>query len=137
MNRKLEQSYPYLVALAVSGAAHYGTVKFPKGENILSASITMGAIFTGFLATAKSILISLQGKGFEQLKKTPFFGVLVDYLKEAIWLSMVYCMISLVGFFLDTNAYPAWFTSLWFFFTVSSILAFSRIIGVLLQIIRL
>jgi len=91
MRRKTERTYPYLLAILAALIFWLARFSFPQGQDILSASITVGAVFTGFLATLKSIVISLQGSKIESLRKTKFFPLLLCYLREAIWMSLAYC----------------------------------------------
>lgn len=136
MPRYIERSYPYILPLLVAAAFWRAHLSFPVGQDILSASITMGAIFTGFLATLKSIVISLQSPKIENLRKTKFFGLLLSYLQEAIWLSLLFCACCLSGFFYDPAHPPQWFGVLWAFFVSATLLTFHRVSSILIALIR-
>ena len=136
MSRKFEQIYPYVFALLFSVGFRYFHCSFPKGRDILSASITMGAIFTGFLATLKAIVVSLQGSKIEALRKTNFFGLLLNYLQQAVWMSLLYCGFALGGFFYEPEKPPAWFGVVWIFLSAATLLTFQRVSFSLVAIIR-
>jgi len=136
MPRYLERSYPYLIPLIAAAVFWRAHFSYPTGQDILSASITMGAIFTGFLATLKSIVISLQSPRIENLRKTKFFGLLLSYLQEAIWLSLLFCACCLSGFFYDPLHPPSWFGVLWVFLACATLLTFHRVSSILIALIR-
>lgn len=135
MNRKIEQAYPYFVPTLIAVAFWYWHVPVPKGEEFLSASITVGAIFTGFLATSKSILIGLQSENFDRFKKTKFFPILVSYLRQAIFISLMYCGICLAGFAWADKCFPDWYQAVWVWFTTATFLSFYRVTQVTLNLI--
>ncbi len=140
MNRTTERLYPYATALAAAAAYWRLTPRFPVGEGILAASITLGAIFVGFLATVMSIVLTIQSAKIEELRKTRFFGLMIDYLQEAIWSALVYCAICLIGFFLlssppANSTPPTWFCVAWVFLSLSTFLTFLRITRALLCLI--
>ena len=133
MTRTFERIYPYLLpAFVAGGMAHY-SVSLPCGNDILNASITMGAIFIGFLATAKSIMLGLQTRSFEIIRGTDFFRLLVTYLKEAIYIALAYCVLCLVIFFIKDR--PPYIAALWGYFTVATILGFFRIVHVFMVLV--
>ncbi|QJX02453.1 hypothetical protein HML84_12640 [Alcanivorax sp. IO_7] len=70
----------------------------PAGDAILSSSLTLGAIITGFLATAKAIVMTLDSPIMKKIRQTDYSNDLVSYLGQAIWLSFSFCILSIVGF---------------------------------------
>jgi hypothetical protein len=136
MSRSSERVYPYLISLLGAGLFWYLSLPFPKGQDILSASITVAAVFVGFLATSESIVISLQSPTIEHFKATKFFPLLLQYLQEAIWISLTYCAFSLFGFFHNADAPPHWFGPIWVFLSIATLLAFQRISQALIRLLR-
>ncbi len=139
--RSIERSYPYVVAGLISALVHWlWQIPFPKGHDLLSASITIGAVFTGFLATLKSIVMSVQAPSFEKIRQVkPFFDLLLNYLQESIWMSLGYCFWCLMGYFVakeTTDAIPAWFACGWVFLTIATLLTFQRVSRILIQLMR-
>lgn len=136
MSRSFERIYPYLFGLLGAGLFwHYG-VHFPKGQAVLSASITLGAVFIGFLATSESIVISLQSPKIAHFKTTKFFPLCLQYLKEGIWTALLYSALSLVGFFCNSDAPPGWFGPVWVFFSIATLLTFQRVSSSLMHLLR-
>ena len=136
MPRIFERIYPYAVAVGLAIGFWCAHLSFPKGQDILSASITLGAVFTGFLATLNSMVIGLQGPRIKRFKSTKFFLLLLQYLKEAIWLSLIFCALCLGGFFYDAENPPRWFGAIWVLFGVATLLTFQRVSHVLVQLIQ-
>ena len=137
MARFVERTYPYVLALAGAGLFWYRRISLPtSGQDILSASITLGSIFTGFLATAQSIVVSFQSPRFETFRATKFYPLMLGYLQEAIWASLTYCAIALLGYFYEPAQRPAWFASSWMFLTVLSLTSFFRASSSLTSLIK-
>lgn len=118
----VEKAYPYIGGV-IAGA-------------LLASSLTLGAILTGFLATSKTILISLHGSGvMEKLKSSTYIKELISYLAEAIWLSFGFSLLVLLGFFLS-NSSNYFFDVAWIAAGVMSAFAFIRVTNIILKIIR-
>ena len=136
----IEKYYPYIGGLVAAFAWWGFSMEFPptRINAILSASLTLGAITTGFLATAKAILLSLDGKAImTDLRKSGYIENLVSYLAQAIWLSFAFCILTLSGFFMPgTTSLPTVYETLWFSFGACAALAFARVIYLFLLILR-
>lgn len=130
----LERLAPYLLAFAGCLMWWKFDMHFPKGENILSSSLTLGAILTGFLATAKAIMMTLDSPIMQRIRQTTYIDDLVSYLSQAIWLSFGLCIISIAGFFCSTDNFI--FGLIWIFFGVASSGAFIRVTNIMLKIIK-
>lgn len=130
-SRVFERLYPYIIPIVLVGAALRFEIKFPQSNEILSASITMGSIFIGFLATAKSILLGLQTPGFEQIRRTKFFPLLITYLKEAIYCSLIYCCACLFAFFFAHDY--SWVVATWAYLTAATLLTFIRVVRIFIR----
>lgn len=130
----LEKFAPY--ALAVAGALLWWKLQLelPTGEGILNSSLTLGAILTGFLATAKAIVMTLDSPIMQRIRETTYVNDLVSYLSQAIWLSFGFCIVSLVGFFVSTKS--AWYGLAWITLGLASAGAFIRVTNIMLKIIR-
>lgn len=136
MNRYVERIYPYVGAIAATGAILHWNISFPKGHEILSATITIGAILTGFLATTKSLVVSIDSENMKILRSTKFFGLLVSYLREAIYTSLLLSVVGMIGFFFDTNNPHQHMCAIWIFLVVSTLLTFLRVTNGLLSLIE-
>jgi hypothetical protein len=136
MSRKTERIYPYGIAVAAALFFWWSGIPFPSGTDLLSSSITMAAIFTGFLATFESLIVGFQGPKILALRETKFFDLLLSYLNEAILVSLIYCMWGLLGYFCNMSAPPLWFAFGWVALTFASILTFYRVSSVCHSLIR-
>lgn len=133
-----ERYYPYLFAVLAGVAYAVFSPAFPKGDEILSSSITVAAIFTGFLATTKSMAISLDTPAMVRLRSTQYFDLLIRYLKEAINVSLLSVVVGVGGFFFDASSpRPLWYGALWSFFMVSTFFTFTRVTNALLKLMAL
>ena len=55
----LEKIAPYILSLTATYLWWKFKIVFPVNDSVLSASLTLGAILTGFLATSKAILMTI------------------------------------------------------------------------------
>ena len=136
MKRTIERSSPYAGAVAAAAGYYYGGFSFPKGQDILSASITIGAIFTGFLATSKSLIISIDTPAMTELRKTRFFDLMMQYLREALYASLLLGSFGIAGFFYDHQSPPRWYGVVWIFLIISTFLTFIRVTNAFLELIQ-
>lgn len=130
----LERLSPYILAVAGSFFWWKLGMALPAGDAILSSSLTLGAIITGFLATAKAIVMTLDSPIMQKIRQTTYANDLVSYLSQAIWLSFSFCIVSIVGFFVSTQ--QMWFGLMWIFVGLASAGAFIRVTNIMLKIIR-
>jgi len=130
----LEQSTPYILGVSAMFIWWKMELTLPSGDGILSSSLTLGAILTGFLATAKAILMTLDSPIMRRLRETDYIDSIVSYLSQAIWLSFAFCIITLIGFFIDKSSFI--FGIAWIGFGVTSAGAFVRVTNIMLKIIR-
>lgn len=136
MSRIAERIFPYIVPVAGVWLTYHYKVAFPANENggdLLISAITMASIFMGFLVTAKSILLGLQTPQFRIIRNSPFFALLLKYLKAAIYCSLFYSCICLAGFFYTSDA--VWKTPVWVYMTGVTILTFLRVFRVFMVLI--
>ena len=137
MRRIFERIYPYVVGGLSALFFQYFVDEFPSGEGIHSATITLGAILTGFLATVKSIAISTDNVSMRRLKETKFFPLLISYLREAIYCALLFSMLGLIGFFQDYNNISHLFGLIWFAFVGINFGTFIRVTHNLINIIAI
>lgn len=136
MNLDWERIYPYLAGALAALAWWMFTPEFhAEKSDVLSASLTVGSILTGFLATSKAILLSLNDSSImQELKRSGYIKDLVSYLAQAILCSFGYAVVSLVGFFLNgCEAY--WIV--WAGIGVLAALTFIRVVWIQLRILSL
>lgn len=134
MSLLIEKVFPYVFALGAGGLWFFLDIKFPVEKDILAASLTVGAILTGFLATAKALLLTLDTPIMQRIKDTDYWLDLSNYLKEAIWSCFLLCTFPMLGYFLDTKQ-SLWFGELWVMVAVLAACSFVRVTNIILKII--
>ncbi|MFQ2325304.1 hypothetical protein ACK313_08120 [Aeromonas dhakensis] len=134
MHLYVEKLYPYVLASGASFAWFYFKMSFPVGNDILSASLTIGAILTGFLATAKTLLMTLDTPVMNRIRSTAYAQDLASYLGEAIWLCFGFCVLAMVGYFCSTS--KLWYGVVWIFISIAASFAFIRVTTIMLKIIK-
>lgn len=134
MNIYFEKTYPYIAASVAGAVWFHFKGCFPTGNDILSASLTIGAILTGFLATAKTLLMTLDTPVMTRIRETTYAKDLASYLGEAIWLCFAFCILAMIGYFVKTSS--VWFGVAWMFIAISGAFAFIRVTTIMLKIIK-
>lgn len=130
----LERFAPYLLGFAAILIWWKLDIALPLGDGVLGSSLTLGAILTGFLATAKAIIMTLDSPIMQKLRETNYIHDIVSYLSQAIWLSFSFCILTLIGFFIDQTV--LWFGIAWIGLGVTSAGAFIRVTNIMLKIIK-
>jgi hypothetical protein len=142
MNLRVERTYPLYLALISSALWYWFKPKFPSDEKeFLAAALSLGAILTGFIATAKAILAAMPDETvMGRLRKSGYIQDLITYLAQALYGCLTFSVLCLVGFFLRDEKAPAplplWFATTWIFLGVFSMLAFHRVSRLLFKILK-
>lgn len=134
MKLLFEKFYPYLFGLIAAAFWLMAETIFPTGESLLSATLTVSGIFVGFLATSKAILISMSSPIIDEIKRSGYIEELVSYIGQAIWVNLFFCSLSVVGFFVATDA--GWYSLIWIGTAVCSLLAFIRVTHIMLKVFK-
>lgn len=129
-----EKIYPYLFGLIAAAFWFRAETVFPTGESLLSATLTVSGIFVGFLATSKSILISMSSPIIDELKKSGYIEELVSYIGQAIWVNLLFCSLNVIGYFVDTRS--DWYSLIWVGVSVCAIVAFIRVTHIMLKVFK-
>lgn len=128
-----EKTYPYIFGMLAAFFALQFKMSFPTGDGILSASLTIGAILTGFLATSKTLLLTLDTKIMIAIRQTPYGKCLISYMGQAIWLCFIFSVLAMFGYFVSTNT--LWYSTLWVFVGFTAAFSFIRVTSITLRII--
>ncbi|WP_348700327.1 hypothetical protein [Duganella fentianensis] len=141
MTRRIEIAYPFL--LAVLAAILWWNFKpvFPPDEKeFLAAGLSIGAILTGFITTAKAILVALPSDSIMgRLRASGYIDDLILYLAQALYSCFIFSIYCLAGFFLlETNkqVLTKVYGVIWIFLGTFSAVAFYRVSNFLFKIIR-
>ena len=147
MPLQIERRYPIIGAI-VAGAVYlvfFRTRAFPSTlHELFAAVISVGAIAVGFLATAKTILVSLSDRAVvEKLRDLGYYRWVVDYIIEAINWSFAIAALSAAGLLLqfapkgsDQDRVHVLFLCAWWVALVGAGLAYLRVVRILTKILR-
>lgn len=133
VSRKIERCYPYVLSLAAPVAVKCGWLSFSGSENLLAAGVSLGAILTGFLATNMSLVLTVNTRLMLEIRKSSYFELLLSYLREALWISLLFSAASVAGFFIPARASA--FSYTWIYLAASSLLTFYRVNSIMLLLI--
>ncbi len=78
--------------------------------------------------------MALDSPVMNRIRDTEYIKDLVSYLSQAVWLSFLFCGISLIGYFVDTANF--YFGLVWIFVAVAMAAAFIRVVNIMLKILR-
>lgn len=129
----IEKISPYLIGFLAGLTAYLMGVNFPKSDSILSSTLTVSGIFVGFMATSKAILMSMSSPIIAELKSSGYIADLIGYIGSAIWINLVFCGISVLGFFLAEQSF-SWYPVLWIAASTCALVAFIRVTHIMLKI---
>ncbi|WP_164170596.1 hypothetical protein [Stenotrophomonas maltophilia] len=127
-----ERAYPYAGGL-LAGVAVFALAKagysVSYSENMLASLVSLGGIFAGFLATVKTLLLTMNSETLRSLRTSGYMGDLLTYLKEGIYGSLILCVLAMLGFneamrwpsFHAATLYSALFFSLLALYRISRI----------------
>jgi hypothetical protein len=135
-----EKIYPLVFAIAAAVVWNYFSPNFPRDEKeFLGAAISVGSIFTGFIATAKAILAALPTDSvISKLKSSGYIKELASYLTQALYGCLTFSVYGIVGFFLLEEKTPSlskYYALGWIFLATFSLFAFHRVARVLIALI--
>lgn len=140
MNLKIERYYPNLAASIAAAAWWYFSLKLPADEKeFLAAALSLGAVLTGFIATAQAILMALPNDSvMARLRTSGYVPDLVRYIGSALFGGVLFCTVCLLGFFLlsSDEMVKKIYSTLWIFLGVFTLLAFYRITTIMMKIMN-
>ena len=108
-----ERHYPFAVAVCAGAASCFqGLEMTANAPALLSATVTFGAVASGFVGTSLSILTSLDTPAMQKVRATSYLDILREYLGWALAAGIALSSTGLAGLFLDL-APTKWFGSAW------------------------
>ena len=112
---RAEKFYPFVVAAgAGAGSCALSLDMEPNASQLLTATVTFGAVASGFVGTSLSILISLDTPVMQKIRASRYRQVLQGYLGWALLAGIALALTGIAGFFLDM-ACAQLFVSVWCF----------------------
>ena len=105
MKRLLERAWPWIAALIVSAAwARSGKPMPADADTLFGTAATVASIFASFLGVAQAIIIGLrEGPVYKVLEEGKLLSLLFGYLQAAIFSSVAFAGLSILGFFLPVG----------------------------------
>jgi len=143
MNAFMEKWYPHvfggLVTIGFLVFHHHVTLP-ASTKDLFSAVITISAIAVGFLATAKSIMLSMDKKRvIRQLKEIGQYDTILQYLMSAVHWAFACSILSACALLVDCKEQPCWFPwafAVWLFVTTTTATSCYRVIRIFHKILR-
>lgn len=139
MSLSLERYYPVALALLIGGLSYKFNAPFPGDEKeFLAAALSLGAVLTGFVATAQAILMALPSDSvMGRLRSTGYIDDLIRYIAEALYAGLIFCTMNVAGFYLlKDKHYFDIFSSVWVGAFFYSVLSFMRVTRLMMRIMR-
>jgi hypothetical protein len=137
MSLKTERWYPYAIAGVVAGVWWHLKLPLPQAiKEFLSAAISVGAILTGFIATAQAILAALPTDTVVgRLRASGYIDDLISYLAAALYGCLIFSAYSIAGFFWNDHL-PKWYGPVWIAMAAFSTFSFHRVSRIFFKILR-
>lgn len=139
MSLSFERYYPIVVALLIGFGSYKMRTPFPNDEKeFLAAALSLGAVLTGFVATAQAILMALPSDSvMGRLRATGYIDDLIRYIAEALYAGVIYCTVNVAGFYLlKDKLYFDIFSSIWIATFFYSVISFIRVTRLMMRIMR-
>ncbi|MCP1119066.1 hypothetical protein [Robbsia andropogonis] len=132
-----ERWYPFVFTAGVTAIWWKLDWQLPSAiKEFLSAAISLGAILTGFIATALAILAALPTDTVVgRLRSSGYIDDLINYLAAALYGCLIFSAYSMGGFFANEHL-PSWYAAIWTGLAIFSGLSFHRVSRVFFKILR-
>lgn len=139
----VEKYYPFAFAVIAAIAWYYlelDDVFSESKSEILGSTLTLSAIFTGFLATAKSLILSIRGSQvIQDLTESGYIDDLIDYMSVAVNASLLTCIWALAGYFVGSHGWAAKYGVYgygWITLCTLTVTSFYRVTNLMVKVIR-
>lgn len=131
-----ERAWPYaagVIGLVVWWLSDWA---FPREANdLLATTSTVASVLVGFLATAKTIVLSISSTAvYQQLKHAGVMAHLFEYLASAIYAGIVVLVVCVIGFFVETGSTV--YGGAWVLAAVTALALYVRITSLLFKLLR-
>lgn len=130
-----ERHYPLAVAIALLLLSFSVPPDPSLLRGLLPNCITIGSIIIGFLGTIASILLGVDSKAIEFLRRIEKFGLVLDYIWKAIRWSFVFLILSVV-FEVRPDLWKHPWLHIWIFFGSFAVGLTFRAIDVATAVLR-
>lgn len=117
LSPNLERCCPFIAGGIASVACWYFQLDLVNApRQLLGATVSFGAIVSGFVGTSLSILTGLETPVMLKIRRTHYLKQLREYLGWAMASGILLSLISIMGMFLLLTA--NWFAAIWCFILV-------------------
>ncbi len=131
---RVERLYPLVVAIVAAAISCLLDLRMKVDASpLLVATVTFGAVATGFVGTSLSILTSLDTPIMQRIRGTPYLDTLKNYLGWALAAGVALSLTGLTGLFFEVSVAPA-FVSAWWFFLLFAVGCLWRVGSTMLQV---
>lgn len=129
-----EKFYPFVVGLLVGAPPLVWDWCIGSDQQLLlSATITFGAITSGFVGTSLAILTSLDTGVMQRIRRTRYVRVLRGYMGWGLFSGIFVCCVSMAGLLWQLTE-QVWFTAVWCAAIVFCLACLYRLSKLMLQI---
>lgn len=112
LSPKAELCYPFVFGvLALITCWYFKKDLGNDPTQLLSATVSFGAIVFGFVGTSLSILTSLNTPVMRKIRRTRYLKLLRKYLGWALLSGILLSLVSIIGMFFSFTA--LWFSAIW------------------------
>jgi len=144
MTEPVERWYPAFGGLVLCGAYFVlrRRLQLPPEAlaNLFTTVVSVSAIAVGFLATAQSILFSIEDKrAIKFLKDAGKFGALINYMMSVVNLSFLLAAASAVGLLINWKEESKWHSygfTLWVLLSGTAASSYYRVVSIFSAILR-
>ena len=104
--------YPIFLGVIVAATAFSAGLHLPDPSSfLLGSTVTFGAIVSGFVGTALSILIGLDTPFMRHVNRTPYRFQIGSYTAHALSSGILLSLVGLAGLLFAPSS--TWFAALW------------------------
>ncbi len=137
---QFERWWPYFAtAIVVGGWWYFGQARFPaRPDALLGASGGASAVLVGFLATSKTIILSLSGSTVMiKIRDAGYQEILFRYLYSALTWGFALLVASVVGFIVQSeDGLPSLYEALWVAVACLASFTYWRVTHILFKVLR-
>ncbi len=134
MSLTFEHCYPWglgLFAWCVGAIVGFSPDMAPEAFfALISAAISVSGTLAGLLVATQSIVMSLP-LTIERLRTSGYHQEMANYLSSAVFISVVFCLANILGFFSWATTHAELFFSVWTGLGVAMTAAFWRVMRIM------
>jgi hypothetical protein len=126
----IEKYYPLVISVTLSIFTYIIGFDIKHYPELAASSLTITAIFIGFMGTLAGILLSANSKAIRFMKKVNKLSSVLGFILHAIHASFVFLALSLT-LQITTTKMPYFFSYLWVFFGFFALFLTYSVFGII------